>query len=112
MPRRTGKREEMRSFSFRMPQDIFDELESAARARGVDVSSIINWALGEFRPRLVKIRADHENAMLEAAVSREWEKMGSPAESLRALRELLGKLQDEYTALSKQVLGQDKRRAG
>jgi hypothetical protein len=95
-----------------MPQALFDDLEAAARARGVDVSSIINWALCEFRPRLLRIRVDHENAMLEAVASRQWEKMGSPAETLLALRELLGKLQDEYTTLSNAVFGQGKRRAG
>jgi len=92
-----------------MPGDVFDDLSAVARARGVDVSAILNWVLGEFRPRLVKIRADHEKAMLEAATSSAWEKMESPAEALRYLRDLLSKLHDEYDALSKRILGEVKR---
>ena len=111
MARRPEKRQEQRSCSFRMPGDLYDDLAAVARARGVDISAILNWILGEFRPKLVKIRADHEAAMLEAVAARQWEKAGSSVESLRALRELLGKLQDEYAALSKRVLDKDERRA-
>jgi post-segregation antitoxin (ccd killing protein) len=112
MPKRTGKREEMRSFSFRMPRDVFDDLENIARARGVDVSGVLNWLISEARPRLLEELAEHEKKMAEAIASREWEKAGSPAEAMRLLRDLLRKLQDEYTALSDQVLSRDERRAG
>jgi Arc-like DNA binding domain len=111
MPKRTGKKEEARSFSFRMPQEVFDELAAVARSRGVDVSSMLNWILAEYRPILQKKKAEHEKAMLEAAASRQWEAM-EPMDALRTLRELLGKLQDEYTELSKQVLEKDERKAG
>jgi hypothetical protein len=109
--KRTEKRLEARSFSFRMPGDVYEDLAAVARARGVDVSAVLNWMLAEYRPTLLKKRAEHENAMLEAIASREWEKLGSPADTLRALRELLRKLQDEYTALSNQLLDKDERRA-
>ena len=108
--KRTEKREEARSFTFRMPGDVYDDLAAVARSRGVDVSAVLNWMLAEYHPKLVELRAAHEKKMQEAVASREWEKM-EPAEALRTLRELLGKLQDEYAALSKQVLAKDKRRA-
>src|SRR5262245_21571824 len=111
MPKRTEKREAPRAFSFRMPGDVYDDLAAVARARGVDMSGVLNWILAEYRPILVKKRAEHEKAMREAVASREWEKMG-PAEALRAVRELLRQLQDEYAALSKRVLDQDERRVG
>jgi hypothetical protein len=94
-----------------MPGDVFDDLAAVARARGVDVSGVLNWLIAEARPGLVQEHAQHEKRLREAAASREWEKLG-PAEALRALRDLLGHLQDEYTALSERVLNKDKRRAG
>jgi hypothetical protein len=112
MPKRTEKRQEARSFSFRLPGDLYDDLAAVARARGVDVSGMLNWILSDYRPMLLKKRAEYEKALAEAAASREWEKADSPAEALRTLRDLLGKLQDEYTALSRKVLGKDDRRAG
>ena len=112
MPKRTEKRQEARSFTFRMPGDVYEDLAAVARSRGVDVSAMLNWILSEYRPALLKKRAEHEKALLEATACREWEKKGGPIEALRALRELLGKLQDEYAALSRQVLGKDERRAG
>src|SRR5437588_5926560 len=111
MPKRTEKRPEARSFTFRLPGDLYDDLAAVARTRGVDVSAMLNWILAEYRPYLIQKRADHEKAMSEAAASREWEKKG-PVEALRMLRELLGKLQDEYAALSKQILDKGERKAG
>ncbi|HEX5270068.1 MAG TPA: hypothetical protein VFW33_06265 [Gemmataceae bacterium] len=90
---------------------MFDDLAAVARSRGVDVSAMLNWILAEYRPTLIKKRAEYEQAMREAVASREWESAASPSESLRALRELLGKLQDEYAAMSKRVLDKDERRA-
>ena len=112
MPKRPVKRQEARSFSFRMPGDMYDDIAAVARSRGVDMSAVLNWILAEYHPTLLKKRTDHEKAMTEAIASREWEKLGSPSEQLHALRELLGRLQDEYTALSKRVLEKDKRQAG
>jgi predicted DNA-binding ribbon-helix-helix protein len=111
MPRRTGERQGVRSFSFRLPQDVFNDLETLAKWRGVDVSSLLNWILAERRPHLLKLKAEHEAAMLEAAASRVWAKQPSTAEALRTLRELLGKLQDEYAEMMKRSLDEDQRRA-
>ncbi len=111
MPKRAEKREATRSFSFRLPGATFRDLAAVARARGVDVSGVLNWLIAEARPALMKELAEHEAALMKAAASREWAKK-EPAEALRELRELLGKLQDEYSELSKQVLGKGERRAG
>lgn len=110
--KRTQKRQEARSFSFRMPGDVYDDLAAVARARGVDVSGILNWILAEYRPVLQKKKAEHEAALLEAAASSPWEKMDSPGEALRCLRDLIAKLHEEYEALSKRVLREGERRAG
>lgn len=104
-------REDLRTFSFRLPGDAYDDMAAVARARGVDISGVLNWIIAGALPGLRKERAAYEKALLEATESREWERLG-PAEALRTLRELLGKLQDEYAALSKRALGQDERRAG
>ena len=110
MPKRAEKLEAPRSFSFRMPQDVYDDLAAVARARNVDVSGVLNWIIAEHRPRLVKERDEYEKKLQEAVAAREWEKMGS-AEALRTLRDLLRHLQDEYAALSEKVLSKDERRA-
>jgi len=112
MPKRAVTKDSPRSFSFRMPGDVFHDLAAVARARGVDISGVLNWLISEARPRLVEELAEYEKKMAEAIASREWEKAGSPAEAMRSLRDLLRKLQDEYTALSEQVLSKDERRAG
>src|SRR5438067_2027187 len=99
MAKRMEKRQEPRSFSFRMPGEVYDDLAALARVRGVDVSGILNWVLSLHQPALRQMLAEHEKSMKEAAEAREWERMG-PAEGLRALRELLGQLQDAYTEMS------------
>jgi len=110
MPKRE-KREAPRAFSFRMPGDVYDDLAAVARARGVDLSGVLNWIIAEYRPALVKERDEHEQKLREAVAAREWAQM-EPADALRKLRDLLGKLQDEYAALSERVLGKGQRRAG
>ena len=104
MPKPVEKRAAPRAFSFRMPGNVYEDLAAVARSRGVDLADVMNWIISEHHPALMKEQAAHEKAMLEAAASRAWEKMG-PEEALRTLRDLLGRLQDEYTALSKRVLG-------
>jgi hypothetical protein len=94
-----------------MPGDVFDDLAAVAKTRGVDVSGVLNWLISEARPRLMQELAEHERAMLKAASSRAWEGM-EPVDALRTLRDLLGKLQDEYGELSKRVLGKSQQRAG
>lgn len=111
MPRRTGERQEFRSFSFRLPKELFDDLETIARWRAVDVSSLLNWILSEHRPRLFQLKAQHEEAMRDAAASRIWAKQPSTKEALSVLRDLLGRLQEEYAKLVKQSLEEDKLQA-
>jgi len=110
MPKRIGKRDAPRSFSFRMPGDVFDDLMTVARIRGVDISGVLNWLISEARPRLMEEIAQHERAMLTAVANRPWEGLEA-ADALRTLRDLLGKLQDEYAELSKRVLDKDGRKA-
>src|SRR5262245_5430145 len=105
MAKRPEKREDSRTFSFRMPGDAYDDLAAVARARGVDISGVLNWVSAGALAAVGDERAGHGKALLGAVASREWEKMGSPAEALRFLRDLLGKLQDEYTSLSSRVSG-------
>ena len=112
MPKKVEKRQEARSFSFRMPGGVYDDLAAVARARGVDVSGILNWILAEFHPTLLEEKSKHETALLAAAESSPWKKMDSPAEALRCLRDLIAQLHEEYEALSKRVLREGERRAG
>jgi hypothetical protein len=93
-----------------MPGDAFHDLAAVARARGVDISGVLNWIISEARPKLVEELAEYERGMAEAVAKRPWQHKGA-AEALRDLRDLLRHLQDEYTALSKRVLDQDERRA-
>jgi hypothetical protein len=95
-----------------MPRDRFDILSTVAKARGVDVSSILNWIITESLPHLLKEKADFEEAMLKAATSKVWARRSSSAEAMQELRELLIVLQDEYAKLVQQALGDGERRAG
>src|SRR4051812_37061850 len=111
MPKRTEDRPQSRSFSFRMPRDLYDDLAAIAIWRGVDVSALLNWILAEHRPLLLKRRAEQEAATLEACESRVWAKKPSTAEALQSLRDLLRQMQDEYARLSRQALDEDERAA-
>jgi hypothetical protein len=111
MPKRTGGRQEFRAFSFRMPKELFDDLETLAKSRGVDVTGLLNWVLSDYRPRLFQLKAEHEAAMQDAAASRVWAKQPTTADALRVLRDLLGTLQEEYAKLVKKSLEEDERRA-
>ena len=42
MPKRTEKRPEARSFTFRLPGDLYDDLAAVARSRGVDLADVMN----------------------------------------------------------------------
>ena len=110
MPKRAVKKDSPRSFSFRMPGDVFHDLAAVARARGVDISGVLNWLISEARPRLMEELAAHQKELIKAASSGAWHGM-EPAEALRTLRDLLGKIQDEYSALSEQALNKDGQRA-
>jgi hypothetical protein len=52
---------------------------------------------------LVLEHAAYMKKMQDAIASREWMKMG-PAAALKTMRDLLGQLQDEYSALSEQAI--------
>jgi hypothetical protein len=104
---RTEKLHEARSFSFRMPGEAYEVLSAVAKARSVDLSSVMNWIIAESMPHLLKEKADHEAAMLEAASSRVWARQPSTREAMRVLRDLLGNLQDEYGQLVKRSLEED-----
>ena len=80
-------------------------LSAVARARGTDLSSIINWALSLIHPKLVKERMEHEAQLLENAKTKVWEDAETPEERLGVLRQLLRKLEDEEDALAKKVRG-------
>ncbi len=98
-----------------MPVGVYDDFVSVAETRGVDVSGLLNWMCAEYRPTLLKKKADYEAAMLEAAAASLRENLASPGESRKALgvlRDLLKQLQDMYAALSKRALDEDERRAG
>ena len=114
MPARTPRSAETRSVSFRMPVDLYSELTSVAETRGVDLSGMLNWILADYRPTLLKKKAEYENALLEAAAAsvREHLRAGSTDEALALLRNLLRQLQDLYAAVAKRALDEDERRAG
>ena len=115
MTKRAQKGEETRSVSFRMPLSIYNELTAVAEMRGVDMSGMLNWICTEYRPLLLKKRAEYEAHMLEAATASLRENLASPGntgKALGVLRDLLKQLQDMYAALSKRALDEDERRAG
>ena len=110
-PKRAEKRPDSRSVTFRLAGHLYDEVAAVARARGVDVSAVLNWVLSGAVHHLKTERAAYEKELMEAIEARPWEKK-EPAELLRELHDWLGKLQGEYAAMSEQVLGKGKRRAG
>src|SRR5437588_7059984 len=115
MTRRVQKSYETRSVSFRMPLDLYNDLSAFAEMRGVDLSGMLNWICAEYRPTLLKRKAEYEAAMLEAAAVSLRENLaseGGTGKALGVLRDLLKQLQDMYAALSKRALDEDERRAG
>jgi hypothetical protein len=115
MTQRAQKGYETRSVSFRMPRSLYDELTAVAEMRGVDLSGMLNWICAEYRPILLKKRAEYEAAMLEAAAADLRENLSAPGgtgKALGVLRDLLRQLQDLYAAVAKRALDEDERRAG
>jgi len=115
MTKRAQKGYETRSVSFRMPLDVYNDLTAVAEMRGVDMSGMLNWIVAEFRPMLLKKKAEYEVAMLEAAASNLRENLtaaGGTDKALGILRDLLRQLQDIYATMAKRALDEDERRAG
>jgi hypothetical protein len=107
---RTEKLHEARAFTFRMPGEVFDVLSAVAKARGVDVSAVLNWVLSGSMPNLIREKADHEEAMMKVATSKVWARHSSPGEALEVLRDLLAELQAEYGKLVKRAIDEGERR--
>jgi hypothetical protein len=98
-----------------MPLDMYNDFSAVAEMRGVDMSGMMNWICAEYRPMLLKKKAEHEANMLEAAATNLRESIELSGQSERALgilRDLLKQLQDMYAMMSKRALDEDARRAG
>jgi hypothetical protein len=115
MTKRAQKGHETRSVSFRMPVDMYNLLTAVAEMRGVDLSGMLNWICSEYRPTLLKRKAEYEASLLKAAAVDLRENLAAPdgiSKALGVLRDLLRQLQDMYATLSKRALDEDERRAG
>lgn len=69
-----------KAVSFKMPLDSYTVVQEAAVARGVDVSSLLNWLIAGSLPSLIRDEARRKAAM----------QMGSAqalAEALHAIKE-------------------------
>jgi hypothetical protein len=115
MPKRAQRSQATRTVAFRMPLDLFNELSAVAEMRGVDMSGMLNWICTEYRPTLLKKKAEYEANMLEAAATNLRENLaasGGTEKALSVLRDLLKQLQDMYAEMAKRALDEDARRAG
>src|SRR5262245_64198439 len=100
-----------RTVSFRMPMDMYNDMAAVAEMRGVDLSGMLNWMCAEYRPLLLKKKAEYEAALLDAASLRDrLAASGQTGDALGVLRDLLKQLQDMYAAMMKQSLDNDGRR--
>jgi hypothetical protein len=112
---RTGKKtKEMRQVSFRMSVDTLDDYISVAKARGVDLSALLNWVLVEYRPLLLLRRAEHDVAMIRAAAAglAQAGSMGVGIDvqgAVSKLNELIHQLHEVSSKLSRQASGEGKR---
>lgn len=83
--------------------------------RGVDMSAMLKWIRAEYRPMLLKKKAEYETRMLEAAATSLRENLaasGGTQKTLGVLRDLLQQLQDMYAEMTKRLLDEDARKAG
>lgn len=55
--------------SFRMPADVYRDYAAVAGSRGMDLSALLNWVTSEYRPKLLREKAEHDEAMRSAAVA-------------------------------------------
>jgi hypothetical protein len=109
------KTQEMRHVSFRMPTDVYLDYVTVAEARGVDLSSVINWVMVEFRPVLLLRHAEHKAAMLRAAVADAQPSTAGgtdTADAVARVNDLIRQLQELADILRRRASGEDKRRAG
>jgi len=112
---RAQKAQATRTVSFRMPLDMYNDLSAVAEMRGVDMSGLMNWICSEYRPMLLKKKAEYEANMLQAAavnLRESIELSGESSKALGILRDLLKQLQDMYATMAKRALDEDARRAG
>jgi hypothetical protein len=58
-----GRRGEVKAVSFKMPLHTYTVVQAEATARGVDVSSVLNWIIAEFFPRLVRLHEQRQSAL-------------------------------------------------
>src|SRR5436309_328558 len=107
MTQRAQKSQETRSVSFRMPLSLYNDLTAVAEMRGVDLSGMLNWICAEYRPMLLKKKAECAADLRENLAS----PVGTD-KALGVLRDLLKQLQDMYGTLVKRSLDEDERRVG
>jgi hypothetical protein len=95
-----GKRGEVKPVSFKMPMHVYAVVQAAAAARGVDVSSVLNWIIAQHLPTLVRAEAQRESSMLIAraqgladAVEERLKRIAVEEGGEAAAQELLGLLQ-------------------
>jgi hypothetical protein len=90
----TGRKaKNMKHVGFRMPLDLYDDYVAVAQSRGVDLSSVFNWTLNEFRPALLLNLAKHRAGMLRAAIAdQQDDDRDERAIMLAALTEMLAKM--------------------
>jgi hypothetical protein len=62
-----GRRGEVKPVSFKMPLHIYTVVQAAAVARGVDVSSVLNWIIAENLPKLIRLQEQRDAAMVIAS---------------------------------------------
>ena len=62
-----GRRGEVKPVSFKMPLHIYTVVQAAAAARGVDVSSVLNWIIADNLPRLVRLQEQRDAALAIAS---------------------------------------------
>ena len=115
MTQRAQRSYPTRTVAFRMPLGLYNEFSAVAESRGVDMSGLLNWMCAEYRPILLKKKAEYDAHVLGASKASLLENLDSPEgtrEALGTLRDLLKGLQDMYAQLSKRALDEDARRAG
>jgi hypothetical protein len=106
------KTEEMRHVSFRMLQAVYDDYVMVAEARGVDLSSVLNWVLVEFLPVLLLRHAEHVAGMLRAATAGPGTADDAEAADAAArVNDLIRQLQELTALVRRRAGGGDRRRA-
>jgi hypothetical protein len=108
------KSKEMKHVGFRMPLDVYQDYVMIAESRGVDLSAVFNWTLHEFRPTLLLKHAQHQTAMLRAAVADPEQNAvegGDKPDPLAALNDLVRQIQELASILHARSCKDDDRLA-